>query len=153
MLNSRANKFLFKLILEKPVYIIACVSLSLLSTLFEVLGTVLFISAIAILLSNTDSIVLSKYSTFVRYLSFFYAEYSLESGFIKIAIIIFFVFIIKVLTEYFYTILELKHTKELISSMQSAGVDLLCRVNLNCFQQTNTKDILFEFNRGIILAS
>lgn len=153
MLNSRANKFLFNLILEKPVYIIACLSLSLLSTIFELLGTVLFIPAIAILLSNTESIVIFKYPSFVRYLSVLLADYSFESGFIKIAIIIFLAFILKVLAEYLYTVLELKYTKELISSMQSAGVDLLCRVDLNYFQQTNAKDILFKFNRGIILAS
>ena len=144
---------MLNLILEKPIYIIACLSLSLLSTIFNVLGTVLFIPAIAILLSNTETIVLSKYPTFIRYLSVLFADRNFESGFIKIAVIIFWAFVIKVLADYFYTVVEFKHTKELISSMQNAGVDLLCRVDLNYFQQTNTKDILFEFNRGIVLAS
>lgn len=144
---------MFNLILEKPIYIIACLSLSLLSTIFDVLGTVLFIPAIAILLSNTETIVLSKYSIFIRYLYALFADRNFESGFIKLAVIIFWAFVIKVLAEYLYTVLELKHTKELIYSMQNAGIDLLCRVDLNYFQQTDTKDILFEFNRGIVLAS
>ena len=144
---------MFNLILEKPIYIIACLSLSLLSTIFDVLGTVLFIPAIAILLSNTETIVLSKYPIFIRYLYGLFADRNFESGFIKLAVIIFWAFVIKVLAEYLYTVLELKHTKELIYSMQNAGIDLLCRVDLNYFQQTDTKDILFEFNRGIVLAS
>ena len=153
MLNSRANKFLLNLILEKPVYIIACLSLSLLSTIFDVLGTVLFIPAIAILLRDTESIFIFKYPPGLEYLYGLFADRNFESGFIRIAVIIFLAFVIKVLAEYFYTVLELKHTKELICSMQNTGLDLLCRVNINYFQQTKTKHILFELNRGINLAS
>ena len=153
MLNSRANKFLFDLIFKKPVYIIACLSLSLICTIFDVLGTVLFIPAIAILLSSTKSIIISEYPTPVGYLYGLFADYDLKTGFLKIAIIIFFAFAIKILANYVYTVLELKHTKSLISSMQNAGIDLLCRVNLNYFQQIQTKDILFELNRGFCLAS
>ena len=92
MLNSRANKFLFNLILEKPVYIIACLSLSLLSTIFDVLGTVLFIPAIAILLRDTESIFIFKYPPGLEYLYGLFADRNFESGFIRIAVIFFFGF-------------------------------------------------------------
>ena len=153
MFNSRANKLLFNLILEKPGYIIACSILSLVSTILGILGTVLFILAIARLLSTPKSIAIAKNPTVVEYLYGLFTNYNLNFSFIQITIIIFSIFIFKVLFDYIIELIELNYTKKIISSMQNTAIDMLCTININYFQQTKIKDILFEFNRGIELAS
>ena len=153
MFNSRANKLLFNLILEKPVYIIACSILSLVSTIFGILGTVLFILAIARLLSTPKLIAIAKNPTVVEYLYGLFTNYNLKFNFIQITIIIFSIFIFKVLVDYIVALIELNHTKKIISSMQNTAIDMLCRININYYQRTKTKDILFELNKGIELAS
>ena len=152
MFNSRANKLLFNLILEKPVYIIACSILSLVSTIFGILGTVLFVLAIARLLSTLKPIAIAKYPI-VEYLYGLFINYNLKFSFIQITIIIFFIFIFKFVLDYIVTLIELNHTKKIIFSMQNTAINMLCRININYFQQTKTKNILFELNRGIEIAS
>ncbi|MGF1588039.1 MAG: ABC transporter ATP-binding protein [Pleurocapsa sp.] len=147
MFNNSANNFLFKQIQEKPGYIFISLILTLISTIFNVIGTILLIPVLAILFQDYEQIAITN-STYIKYfslLTYGKAEYQL----LLIIFTICSLFILNIVTNYFNTIIGFKYTKYLVNTIKTRGLSLLCQVDLDYYHKNKVSDILSKLNREI----
>lgn len=149
MFNSPDDKIIFNLIIENPTYILAYLTLNLISVFLDLLIIVILITLVVILSKYSESTELIQYPTIIQYFYSLIAENVVEFRLDAIILMIFICFVSKNIVNYLNTTLELKHTKHLVCSMQSRALDILTKVNINYFQQTKVQDILFKLNREI----
>jgi ABC-type multidrug transport system fused ATPase/permease subunit len=149
MLHSSANKFLFNLVKEKPIYILASLIFSLASAIFDVLGTILLMFVVIIFLGNEQQILSNTKPAIIKY--FFTLLESLQDDhkIIAIVIVISLIFILNKISSYLNTLCSIKQAKYLSFQLQSQGINLLGKVDLDYYQQNKVGDILFKLNREV----
>ena len=149
MFNNSTNKFLFDFVKKKPIYFLTSFSLSIISSLLNIIGTICLIPILIIILDGKQQNTQINQSNVFDH---FFTSFSNLTGEYRLVIIITFMFVVIVLKNYatyLNSIVNNKHTNYLVYQMKNKGYNLLARVNLNYYQNNKTGDILFKLNREI----
>jgi ABC-type multidrug transport system fused ATPase/permease subunit len=149
MFNSSVNNLLFKLIKEKPIYLLNSLILSLSSTILNLVSTILLIPILFVLLNNSEPKFTFDKLRYISYLFGFLSNYSTNY---QLAIIIFTVFLTilcKNLLNYISTIRGFKYNKDIACSLKYRALNMLSEVNLDYYQKNKVSSILLKLNREI----
>ena len=146
MLNSSSNIVLSSLIKQKPIYTLVILSLNLLSTACNILGTVLLIPIFYVL---TDSAKLLSTHEHLQLINSLFANLNSEAKPIVMIISLLAIILLKNIASYITIIVGFRYTKEMMYGMKLKGLRLLCEVDFNYYQRNKYKDILVTFNREI----
>ena len=149
MLKRSANRFLFKLVKNKPIYIFSSLILSLSSAMLNTIGTVLLVLVLFDLLGKEDRLTFSYESAIIKQLFSLFENFEGENKLIVTIATLVSIVILKNITNYASTVIGFKYTKYLVSQMKDRGLNLLCKVDLDYYHKNKTGDILFKFNREI----
>ena len=146
MLNSSSNIVLSSLIKQKPIYTLVILSLNLLSTACNILGTVLLIPIFYVL---TDSAKLLSTHEHLQLINSLFANLNSEAKPIVMIISLLAIILLKNIASYITIIVGFRYTKEMMYEMKLQGIRLLCEVDFNYYQRNKYKDILVTLNREI----
>ncbi len=149
MFNSSVNNLLFKLIKEKPIYLLNSLILSLSSTILNLVSTILLIPFLFVLLNNSEPKFTFDKLRYTSYLFGFLSNYPTNY---QLSIIIFTVFLTiltKNLINYISTVRGFKYNKNIVYSLKHRALNMLCEVNLDYYQKNKMSSILLKLNREI----
>ena len=149
MFNSSANSFLFDLVKGKSTYIIAAFIFSFASAVFSVFRTILLIPILLIIFDSNTDIISANVSAFTKYIFGIEHAVAQDNKLVIFALLAVLTTIVSILSNYGSSIVNIKQTKYLTSEMKRRGFNLLCKVDLNYYDQNKIGDILFKVNREI----
>jgi ATP-binding cassette, subfamily B, bacterial MsbA len=149
MSNISANKFLFNLATERPVYIICSIILSLSSAVFNGVGTALLIPILVVFLGDSDNNSLPNKPAIIKQFFAFFDRFEGEQKMIVMIGLVVLAIILKNLANYASAIIGIRYTKYLVCRMQLESFSLLCRVGIDYYAKNKIGDILFKINREI----
>jgi len=149
MSNISANKFLFNLATERPVYIICSIILSLSSAVFNGVGTALLIPILVVFLGDGDNNSLPNKPAIIKQFFAFFDRFEGEQKMIVMIGLVVLAIILKNLANYASAIIGIRYTKYLVCRMQLESFSLLCRVGIDYYAKNKIGDILFKINREI----
>ena len=149
MLKTSVNKFLFDLAKEKPLYLFASLILSFSTAILNVVSTILLIPVLIICLGKKEGIIVSDQLAIVQYFFGFMEQFYGENKLVIFLIFVVILIILKNITNYISTIIGIKYIKYLVYRIKSQGLSLLCKVNINYYNENKVGDILFKINREI----
>lgn len=145
MFNNSTNNFLLGLVKDKPHYVVGGCILSLSSCLFSAIAILLLLPILFIIFN----IATADLSWLIDFFVLLNENTTSDSG---LSILVFLVFLssaVSVASNYFYSIVNLKHTKNLVYEMKRKSFYLLSKVDWSYYQQNKTGTILFQVNREI----
>jgi len=149
MFNSSANSFLVDLVKGKSTYIIAAFVLSFVSAVLSIFRTILLIPILLIIFDSNTDIISADISAFTKYIFRIEHAVAQDNKLVIFALLAVLTTIVSILSSYGSLIVNIKQTKYLTSEMKRRGFDLLCKVDLNYYDQNKIGDILFKVNREI----
>lgn len=144
-----ANKFLFNLAKEQPLFIIISTVLSLSSAVFNGVGTALLIPILVVFLGDGNLSQLPDNPAFLRQFFTFFDRFEGQSKiFVMIALVIGAI-ILKNATNYINLLIGSYYTKSLANRMRFRGFSLLCEVSIDYYAKNKVGDIMVRINREI----
>ena len=149
MFNSTANKFLFKLIEDRPIYILASLAFSLSSAVFGAIGTIFLIPVVIMIFGSSQEVIFPISSPIVKYLFAFCNSFENDSRLPIIIAISAIAFIFRSLTSYGNQLLGILQTKYLTYRMRALGFGSLCQADLDYYDRHKVSDLLLKLNREI----
>ncbi|MEM7595437.1 MAG: ABC transporter ATP-binding protein, partial [Cyanobacteria bacterium P01_A01_bin.83] len=149
MFNPSTTKFLFALIKLKPIYIVVSLFFSLSATILNLLATILLIPVCYTILGQQEQLFFSaKFSClniFISWMNHDQAELQLLITLSSLLLIIIF----KNIIDYSNSIINFYHAQHLSTHLKTKGIDLLSRLNVDCYHKNKVNDICSKLNREI----
>ena len=144
-----ANKFLFKIAREQPLFIIASIVLSLSSAIFNGIGAALLIPILVVFLGDGDLNQLPTKPPILHQIFALFAGFEAEQKLILMMGLVIVAIILKNATNYINTMLGNYYTKYLVNRIGLEGLSLLCKVGIDFYAKNKVGDIIVRINREV----
>lgn len=149
MLYNSTNKFLFNLVKDRPLYVLTSLSLSLVNTLFNILGTIFLIVGLGFFWQTTRDFIFRWNPIGVRFFLSWLQSFEDEQTILVIVISTGLLFVVQNLLNYLIQITNIQCFKNLGCQLQIKSITLLYKIDFNVERQNKTSDIFFKLNREL----
>ncbi|BAZ46673.1 ABC transporter ATP-binding protein [Chondrocystis sp. NIES-4102] len=149
MLYNSTNKFLFNLVKDRPIYVFTCLSLSLVSTLFNILGTIFLIVGLGLFWQTTKDLIFRWQPVGIRYFLSWLQSFEDGQKILVIVISTSLLFVIQNILDYLIKIINIQYFKNLSCKLQIKSIALLYKIDFNAARQNKIGDIFLKLNREL----